>query len=136
MTSLKQIRESIAHVKVLYVEDEDEVRSMTMQFLKKIFTHVDSAVDGQEGLDLFKENDYDMVITDLKMPRMNGRVMLSEIKELDKDVVLLVMTASDSRMDVTETVCDGYLNKPVLISEFIEIIEPLKDRLQKKSEAG
>ena len=136
MTSLKEIRESMAHVKVLYVEDEAEVRSMTMQFLKKIFIHVDSAVDGQEGLDLFKENDYEMVITDLKMPRMNGRVMLNEIKELDKDVVLLVMTASDSQMDVTETVCDGYLNKPVLISEFVEAMEPLKDRLQKKSEAG
>lgn len=132
MSKLKQIHDNMSHLNVLYVEDELQVRDMTVQFLTKIFTNVDSAVDGQEGLDLFKKNKYDIVISDLKMPRMNGRELLAKIKELDKDVVLFVMTASDSNIDVTSTVCDAYLNKPVMISEFIAALEPLQDRLLKK----
>ena len=134
MTSLKLIRDNISHLNVLYVEDENQVRDMTLQFLKKIFINVDSAVDGQDGLDLFKEKKYDIVISDLKMPRMNGRDMLSKIKELDKDVILFVMTASDSRIDVSSTVCDVYLNKPVMISDFIKAVEPLQDKFRKKEE--
>ena len=134
MTSLKLIRDNISHLNVLYVEDENQVRDMTVQFLKKIFINVDSAVDGQDGLDLFKEKKYDIVITDLKMPRMNGRDMLSKIKELDKEVLLFVMTASDSKIDVSSTVCDVYLNKPVMISDFIKAVEPLQDKFRKKEE--
>lgn len=131
MSNLKQMHENMSHLNVLYVEDESEVRGVTIQFLKKIFTNVDSAIDGQDGLEFFQKNKYDIVISDLKMPRMDGREMLSKIRELDKDVLLFVMTASDSKIDVSTTVCDAYLNKPVMISDFIEALEPLQDRLLK-----
>ena len=131
MTNLKEMRESFVHTNVLYVEDEIEVNKMTVKFLEKIFTHVDSAVDGQEGLEFFIKNKYDLVITDLKMPRMGGREMLKKIKELDKDVVLFVMTASDSHVDISTTICDAYLNKPMVISDFIAALSPLEDRLKR-----
>ena len=131
MSQLQQIRKDLSHLNVLYVEDEDQVREMTIEFLKKIFLRVDSAVDGQEGLDMFKEDKYDLVITDLKMPRMDGRTMLRNIKELDKDVVLFVMTASDSNIDASTTVCDVYMNKPIQINKFIKALEPIQERLKK-----
>ena len=132
MSNLKQIRDNLAHVKVLYVEDEEQVREMTVSFFEKIFTQVDSAVDGQDGLNLFKENKYDLVISDLKMPKMDGRTMLAQIKELDKDVVLFVMTASDSNIDASSTVCDVYMHKPIELQDFIEAIEPLQEKLKNR----
>ena len=132
MSNLKQIRDNVSHLNVLYVEDETQVRDMTVKFLNKIFTNVDSAIDGQDGLDHFKANKYDLVITDLKMPKMNGRDMLGKIKELDEDVVLLVITAADSKMDATLTACDAYIKKPVKINDFLESIEKLQDRFRKK----
>ena len=132
MSDLRQIRENMKSVKVLYAEDEPEVQEQTLQFLKKVFKDVDSASNGLEGLELFEKNGYDLVITDLKMPKMNGRDMLSKIHEIDKDAVLVVMTASDSNIDATQTVCDAYLYKPISFTEFVEVLEPLQERLLKK----
>ena len=132
MNRLQQLRDDIGNINVLYAEDEDGVREETLLFLKRIFSNISPAVNGEEGLNLFKNGSYDLVITDLKMPKMNGRDMLDEIHALNKDTVLIVMTASDSNMDVTQTVCDSYLNKPVMFMEFIEVLESLKDKLIKR----
>ena len=64
------------------------------------------------------------------MPKMNGREMLKQIHELNKETVLIVVTASDSNIDVSETVCDFYLNKPVMFMEFVEALESLEDKLK------
>ncbi|MEA3373518.1 MAG: response regulator [Campylobacterota bacterium] len=132
MSKLQQLQESMGALKVLYVEDEEGVREQTLIFLKKIFKNIDSASNGEEGLERFKEKAYDLVISDLKMPKMNGREMLRQIHELDKDAVLIVMTASDSNMDASETVSDAYLKKPVMFMDFVEVLESMKERLQKR----
>ncbi len=129
MNKLQQLREDLSSLNVLYVEDEEGVREETLIFLKRIFKNITSAVNGQEGLDFFKKNKYELVITDLKMPKMNGRDMLDAIHNLNKETILMVMTASDSDIDVTETVCDAYLNKPVMFMEFVEKLESLKSKL-------
>lgn len=132
MSDLKQIRENMKSIRILYAEDEEVVREQTLQFLKKIFQNVDIAENGLEGLELFKKNHYDLVITDLKMPKMNGRDMLNQIHEIDKDVVLIVMTASDSNIDATQTASDAYLYKPISFVEFIDALSHLQERLLKK----
>lgn len=132
MSDLKQIRENMKSIKVLYAEDEIEVQKQTLQFFQKIFQNVDTASNGMEGLELFEKNGYDLVITDLKMPKMDGREMLAKIHEINKDTVLMVMTASDSNIDASKTVCDAYLYKPISFVEFVEAFEPLQDRLLKK----
>ena len=130
MNRLQQLRNDIGHLNVLYVEDEDGVREETLLFLQRIFSNITPAINGEEGLDLFKNNSYNLVITDLKMPKMNGRDMLDKIHSLNKEVVLIVMTASDSKMDVTHTKCDAYLNKPVMFMEFVDTLESLEDRFK------
>ena len=131
MNSLQQLCANLADVRVLYVEDEDEVRKMTLALFSNIFLHVDNAKDGEEGLKLFKEHEYDLVISDIKMPKMNGRDMLRQINELNKDVVLMVISASDSDEDIASTVCDVYLHKPVKLTDFIDQLEDLQGRLLK-----
>ncbi len=129
MNRLQQLRENFSNIDLLYVEDEHDVREETLIFLRKIFTNITSAVDGEDGLKCFTNNSYDLVISDLKMPKMNGRDMLDKIHKLNKETVLIVMTASDSNIDVSQTVCDAYMNKPVMFMDFIKIIESLQDRL-------
>ncbi|MEA3522885.1 MAG: response regulator [Campylobacterota bacterium] len=129
MNKLQQLREDFSNIKVLYVEDEEGVREETLIFLKRIFTHIISAVNGEEGLDFFKKDSYHLVITDLKMPKMNGRDMLDKIHTLNKDTVTIVMTASDSNIDFTQTACNAYLNKPVMFMDFIEALESLRNKL-------
>jgi DNA-binding response OmpR family regulator len=133
MNKLQQLQNDLATANVLYVEDEEEVRVMTLAFFNNIFTNIDSAANGEEGLELFKKKPYALVITDLNMPKIDGRDMLKQIRELDKDTVLIIMTASDSDTDASEIVCDAYMNKPVKFLEFIEKLEPLKEKILHKS---
>lgn len=129
MSRLKKLHENLSRVKVLYVEDEDDVRAETLLFLGRLFDDVSSAVNGEDGLGMFMKNSYDLVVTDLKMPKMDGHDMLSKIHALNKETVLIVMTASDSNMDVTQTQCDAYLYKPVMMMDFVEALESLEDKI-------
>ena len=132
MGKLQEMQERFSSLHVLYVEDEEDLREQTLIFLKKIFSHIDTACNGQDGLEKFKNGSYDLVITDLRMPKMDGREMLAQIHAIDESVVLIVMTASDSNIDATETVSDGYLHKPVMFTDFLELLESFTDRLSKE----
>jgi len=127
MNKLQQLRENLAPIKVLYVEDEQDLREQTLIFLKKIFMHVDSETNGKDGLASFKKKDYDIVITDLKMPKMNGHEMIKRIQELDNRCTIIIMTASDGNTDATQTI--SYLHKPVIFTEFIDILESLQEKI-------
>ena len=132
MSELKEIRDNVKSIKVLYVEDEKEVREQTLSFFHKIFDNIDTAVNGLEGVELFEKNSYDLVITDLKMPKMDGREMLAKIHEINKDIIAIVMTASDSNMDATQTQCNAYLYKPVSFVDLLEALRPLQSKLLKQ----
>ncbi len=132
MSKLQELRKNMLDLQVLYVEDEEGLREETLIFLQRIFSHIDTAPNGEEGLNRFKAKAYDLVITDLKMPKMNGRDMLEQIRAINKEAVLVVMTASDSHVDATETVCDAYMYKPVMFMDFIEVLESLQERFAKR----
>lgn len=133
MGNFQELREKLHSINVLYVEDEKSVREETLRFLQKIFPNVDSAVNGVEGFELFNKNNYQLVISDLKMPKMGGREMMSKIREQDKDVVLIVMSAADSNIDITSVICDAYVYKPVIFVEFLKTLESLLDKIISKS---
>ncbi len=140
MGKFEELREDLSKVNLLYVEDEADVRNATLEFFENIFPNIDSATNGQEGLTLFKEKKYAIVITDLKMPSMSGHEMICKIRDLDKDVVIIVMSALDSKFeDIDEAewagredceeLSDAHLNKPVKFMEFIDTLESLRDKI-------
>lgn len=129
MNEIEKLCEDLTNTRVLYVEDEEDVRDMSIDFFQKFFKQIDTATNGYDGLELFKKNKYDLVITDLRMPKMDGREMLKEIKNLNKDVVAIVITASDSDIDASTTACDIYLNKPIEFMPFVEALQSIKDKL-------
>lgn len=129
MSKLENLKNDLAKINLLYVEDEVDVRDATSEFLGNIFSNIDCAVNGQDGLRRFQEKKYSVVITDLKMPEMGGREMIRKLRELDKDVVIIVMTALDSDLDDSEIVCDAHLDKPVKFMDFIDTLESLREKI-------
>ena len=101
---------------ILLVEDEPEVRFELKRFLQRYSSNVITADNGEEGLKLFKKHTPDIVISDIKMPKMNGIDMAKEIKKLVPSQPIIFTTAhSDNSyfLEAIEMQVDGYILKPV-----------------------
>jgi len=103
-------------MKILYVEDEFEAREALGKFLRRRFGKIFTAVDGLEGLTVFKEQKPDLVIVDLYMPNMDGLTMINEIKKISPEVFVIVTSAVDDVAVILKSVDIGinkYLLKPI-----------------------
>ena len=113
------------HLKMLVVDDDANLRqSLHDQFVEEEFT-VDRADDGDVALDMIKNNHYDIVLLDLKMPRMNGMTVLTEMKKLVKHPHVVVLTIVDDVAKAIECVrlgADDYLTKPYDPEELLHVV--------------
>lgn len=101
---------------VLYVEDEDEVRELLSRFLSRRVARLDIARNGEEGLQAFREREYDAVVTDIKMPKMDGLDMAEHIKATSRSVPIIVVTAFSDRDYLLRAIdlgVDRYVTKPI-----------------------
>ena len=120
-----ELRELSQGLTLLYVEDNEGLREKALRVLKKIFLHVISAKDGQEGLALSKENNPDIVITDINMPNMDGLEMIEKIKQLKPSVKFIITSAFDDKDYLFKSIKIGvsdYLKKPVKIDELSDVL--------------
>ncbi|MBK5276524.1 MAG: response regulator, partial [Desulfuromonadales bacterium] len=132
-------------ITLLYVEDEDHTRELVTQFLRSKFPHITLlyAHNGRDGLDLFVKNSPDIVVTDVRMPIMDGIQMAKKIKELDKDVHIIVLSAADEVNYILEAIDIGinnYVLKPLNIEKLFAALErclkkiSLREQLRQKDE--
>jgi diguanylate cyclase (GGDEF)-like protein len=109
-------KEIFAKVSLLYVEDEEEAKiGMKMIFGKK-FKKLEIADDGLDGLNKYKAYMYDVVVTDIKMPNLDGIDMVKKIKEINPNVKIIYTSAhSDSNilMKAIDAGADDYILKPI-----------------------
>ena len=109
-------------LKVLYVEDNKDARESTMGLLKNIFSDITTAVDGRDGLDKFHESGsyYNLVISDINMPNMNGIEMVTAIKKSRDDVRVCLISAYDSlEYPIDQNLnIDVRLSKPIDFNDF------------------
>ena len=82
MAHLKELKAIGKDISILYVEDDKMMRENVTNYLQLIFDDVQSAEDGEKGLELYTQRAYDIVITDIQMPRMNGLEMIAKIKKI------------------------------------------------------
>ncbi|MBS1211896.1 MAG: putative domain HDIG-containing protein [Proteobacteria bacterium] len=118
--------EFLHSLSVLYVEDEEDVRNALAHYLRRRFANVDVAANGREGLDLFRRSRQDVVITDIKMPVMDGLEMAAEIKTIVEDVPVIVVTAyneTDYFLRAIEIGIDRYVKKPINPDELMEAVQ-------------
>ncbi len=116
------------NITVLYVEDEENIRTAISSLLTPLFKDILLAINGEDGLELFKkhQDSIDLIVTDINMPKLNGLEMLEKIKEISPFVPMLITTAHN---DVSflhtaiEVGVTGYVNKPIDIRKLLEIIK-------------
>jgi len=124
-------------IKVLYVEDNENVRIETLNLLKQLFEFVEAATNGKEGLEKFKNEKFDMIITDINMPIMNGLEMIKEIKKIDKRVPIIVITAFNDFEYLVESIkigVYGYILKPIDIDQLLEAIYRVMEKVRLRQE--
>jgi len=113
---LIKLKEITKNLTALYVEDEQDLRQSVYEYLKKLFKKVDSAADGVEGLEKYKTEQYDIVITDIEMPNINGLEMSTLIKEIDPSQEIIIMSAYTNTSYFTDAIqigISGYIIKPM-----------------------
>lgn len=118
-------REFLRTLNVLYVEDIDFSRESLAYYLQRRCNRVDIASDGKKGLEMFGQNDYDVVLTDIRMPVMDGLEMLQHIKSARKDVPVIVLTAlsdEETLRRAKEMGADSVITKPFFPENIAEEI--------------
>lgn len=118
-------------MRILYAEDEPELRAVTEKQLKAEGFGVDSCGDGEEALDYARSTDYDLIILDIMMPKRDGLSVLRELRRQGKAVPVLLLTAKDAvedRVAGLDAGADDYLTKPYDFSELMARIRALLRR--------
>lgn len=112
--------------KLLIVDDDPSLREFLEIFLAKEGYKVDSAESGQQALELVRKGTYSLVITDVRMPGMDGVELLKQLKALDAGMPVVLVTAFASLDAAVAAMKEGawdYLTKPFKIEELREVIE-------------
>ncbi len=110
---------------VLYVEDDLTLREELSIFLADIFKSVDLAKNGQEGLEKLAQYQYDIVITDVKMPVMDGVEMIAKMNELYPNQAILVTSAHNEIGNLCKLInlgVEDFLSKPLVGEQTFNVL--------------
>jgi len=128
-----------SQLSLLYVEDEDTTREQYDGIFNLLFKEVKSTVNGEEALKEYRKKQYDLVITDLTMPRMDGITLIGELVKINPLQRIIVMTAHNTNKSLKESInfqVDGFLLKPVSMEKLLHLLYKVCDYIiYKKSSA-
>jgi DNA-binding response OmpR family regulator len=122
-------------MRLLYIEDSEHLRKPVIKALKASGYAVDDASDGEEGLWLARTNDFDVIILDLMLPKIDGLKILETLRNEDNEAPILILSAKDTVEDRVRGLrlgADDYLIKPFAIDELLARIETLSRRTYQK----
>jgi DNA-binding NtrC family response regulator len=114
--------------KILVVDDDQQLREMLLEVLSSLDYFPIGVEDGEEALSQLKIQDFDLVISDIRMPKMNGLDLLKNIKKTDSDIPVVMITGFPSTCPVQTAMqegADGYLAKPFRIEKIDELMRDL-----------
>ena len=119
-------------LKVLLVEDEDKLASLLKNAIGDSFYSFSLAKDGQEGLDKFVKLSPDIIITDIMMPNLTGLEMAREIRKINENIPIIILSAfseSDKFLDAIDIGVVKYFIKPFDPDELLDYIESVGEKL-------
>lgn len=121
--------------KILYVEDDSIVRESTCEVLKLFFNNITTAKDGEEALD-FLENQFDIIILDLKLPKYNGIEIAKKYRSKYEKSIIFIISSYHEISDLREALKIGmidYLPKPLQFDELKKTLELCAKKLYTKN---
>ncbi len=127
--------ERLANISLLYVEDETMLRESMSALLQDVFFRVFSAPNGREALEIFEHEKIDVIISDIRMPVMDGLAMARELKKRDEDIPVIFLTAHSDATYLFESIrigIDAYIEKPVNIDELFTNIKRVLVPIEQK----
>ena len=114
-----------SHLSILYVEDEDLIRQNAVEYLDRLCEKVIEARDGYEAFQIYTDQKPDIIITDIKMPRLNGLELAKKIRRLDKTTPVIIATAHTETtylLQAVELQLIKYIVKPVTAAKLKEAL--------------
>ena len=122
---MQVLRDVTKNLTVLYVEDEKESREQISDIFSLLFESLDTAFDGEDALSKYNMKTYDIIITDINMPRMNGIELTKRIKTLNPEQSIIIISAhndSDYLLQAINTGVDNFIIKPVQIQQLTQVL--------------
>jgi len=133
-----KLKEYASKCSVLYVEDDELIRTQTANFLGRFFPDIVLAEDGLLGLERYSEREFDIVITDINMPNLNGIEMTEEIKKINYDQIILITSAhndSEYLMKLINLHVMRFILKPFNNKQFLYILYKIVEELTNQKDA-
>lgn len=118
-------------MKILIVEDEKKVAAFIKKGLEEEYYTVDTAPDGLQGLELALHDEYDLIILDIMLPRMDGISLLKELRAEHIQTPVMMLTAKDTlenKVEGLDSGADDYLTKPFAFEELLARVRALLRR--------
>jgi len=122
--------------KVLYVEDEKVIRENITELIADYFGTFHTASTGEEGYEKFLDNSYDIIISDIELPKMSGIDLLGKIRKSDKNIHLVIISAHtkiDYLLSSIPFKLEQYLIKPLNSKKIRELLSMLNDAFSENS---
>ncbi len=137
---MNALRSDSLSSRLLVVDDEPSIRQILFKILNKHSSHtIDLAEDGQEAFEKWQaacssEQSYDLMVVDLRMPRMDGETLIQEIRKHDSDIAVIVLTGhgqlNDAYMLLKEYQISDFLNKP--LQSPVQLLFSVENALEKR----
>ena len=131
-------KELLGIKKILVVDDERNITDVLATILRSLGYSVSAASDGEEALNILKKEYYELVITDIKMPQMDGLSLLKEINKLKKDIIIIMLTGlatSDTAVEAMRSGAFDYIVKPFNIEKIIDVVARADKEFRKRCES-
>lgn len=128
MIKAKDLHQYSQELQLLYVEDDEKLLKETASLFEPFFKSVETAQDGAAGLEKYNNAFYDIVITDINMPRMNGIEMITQIRQINPEQKVLAISAHnepDILIDLIKAGVNGFVLKPIIQQEIINSLYPV-----------
>jgi len=131
---INKLVETTKKYNVLYIEDDVHVQQDTKSIFESLFFSIDIANDGLEGLEKYKDyynkrkNYYDLVISDINMPNMDGIIMSEKILELNNKQLILILSAyndSDKLVKLIDIGISNFIHKPIELNLLVDILSKI-----------
>ncbi|WP_439874798.1 response regulator transcription factor [Bacillus mycoides] len=117
-------------IRILIADDDKEIRDLLKRYLERELYMVDTAINGEEALYLFNQNNYNLVILDLMMPKVDGIEVCRKLRDTT-NIPILMLTAKDHEVDKILGLsigADDYITKPFSIHEVVARVKALMRR--------
>jgi len=134
---MKELLKYTKDLNILYVEDDKDLVQEMKELFLNFFNSVKIAYNGEEALNLYKKEKFDILISDIKMPKMNGIELSQKIKNLNPDQEIIIVSAyndSDKLMSLIKIGISDFILKPLEFEQFLKVILKVSKNVYYKKE--